>query len=147
MLLKHRRFGGSRTRQLRPQGTTIRITKTLKFESLNTQRRAKRFLVKTGTTPYPTLRQRELFNFKKTEAKTKNINYKGRFARLPLKVLKRAKAIHERRSRAKHITNFSGQTEALMQIALKRRFVARRIRDLRKAGQKRKLPSNKRLPF
>lgn len=139
MPLKQRRLGSTRFQQLRPKANGMRTTRALKLESLATQRRSKRVSKKAATNAYPTRRQRELFVVQKKDGISTSVSYKGRFMPLPLALLKNKKDLRARKFRLKSIANFSGNNEALMQIALQRRFVTREIRDLRKAGRRRKV--------
>lgn len=144
----YRRSRRTRIQLLRPTRALTFVTQFPRFESAARLRRGQRAIKKQLPTAYLTKRSRELTNrrIKVTSAAIAHTT-KTRFTSLPLKTLKALRERQVRKFRSKEVTSFSGATEALMQSALKKRFVARRIRDLRKSSKRRQLSRNLSVPF
>lgn len=144
----YRQSRRARIRVIRPARPLTFVTQSPRFESGAHMRRGQRVIKKQPATAYLTKRSRELTNRRsKTSSGVASRALKTRFASLPLKISKALKEKQDTKFRSKEITSFSAITEALMQSALRKRFVARRIRDLRKSSKRRQISRRLSVPF
>ena len=150
MPLRRRRLARRGLRKLRFSSSASFIFRAPRFESSAKQRRGQKISKNFQLTPYLTSRQRELTNrahLQRKKAILPTEANKTRFTSLPLHLITGLRSSKARQHRAIEITSFSGLTEGLLQTALRKRFVARRIRDLRKSSTRRKFSRNRSVPF
>jgi ribosomal protein S4 len=149
MPLRFRRVAGMRFQKLRPHASAAFTAQLPRFEATVFTRRGQRQNKYTGVLAYPTKRSRELYGrlFKSKNGALHGPIAKCRLAALPLKVSSDITGRISRKLRSLHVASNTATSEALLQHALRRRYVARSIRDLRKAGRRRRLPRYQSKPF
>lgn len=142
-------------RSSRPRRGNLKRTQALRTRSKHVLRSTARMAQQTKHSAYFSRRARELKNRsyrlsgkEKAPLLLAQTSRKQAFTSVPLRTLQRVQAATVRAAnRFKPRSTPTGSSLALLQLALRKRFTVRRIRDLRKAGRRRKLAALARIPF
>lgn len=134
---RFRRVHGSKYIRFRPVMNTSFIRRSSRGESKLSIRRSQRQLQKASVSQYLPTRNRALRKLSKKRLYSSAA--KRRFATLPLKLAYHVSRRAHLYKRNKIVHPAASAAIALMRTALRRRYVSRRIRDLRKAGRRRRI--------
>jgi hypothetical protein len=148
MPLRFRRVAGCRFQKIRPL-IAPRFTAQLPVVGATATTRRGQRQSQHVTVIYPTKRSRELHErrFKFAAGVVTAFRFKCRLAVLPLKTSFAVVNRKTRKAQPKYVVSNSAHGGALLQHALRQRFAARDIRDLRKSGRRRRLPRYQFTPF
>jgi ribosomal protein S4 len=147
--MRFRRSAGLRFHKIRPLTFTTFTAHMPTQEATLLLRRGGYQTQRAKASLYPTRRRRELL-CRVGGSKNRSVAtpvLKSRFAALPAKLIAALQAKTARQTRVTPLTANTGVGEALLQHALRRRFIARSVRDLRKSGRRRRLPRIYSKPF
>lgn len=149
MPLCSRHLAGPQFQKIRPPGSDLFTSHLPTLEATTMIRRGYQQIRRAGSLGYPNKRRRELLRrYGKMKTPVGGATTaKCRFAALPIKISTRLQARTARKLRVTAFMSSMASGEALLQHALRRRFIARSIRDLRKSGRRRKLPRIYSKPF